>query len=490
MKFSKIIKRISNETKIENFFDFTVDGITDNSNQVKNNYIFAAIKGKNTNGEKYINKICKDFKIAIIVSTNYKKKTNNPNVILIKSDNVRKTLGDFLSILFPNNVKKKIAVTGTNGKTSVVYYTHQIWNLLKKKNCSVGTLGIFYNKKIIFNNNLTTPTSIQNHELIHKISKLGCNRIIFEASSIGLDQLRLYPFKFDSVAFTNITRDHLDYHKSFIKYKNSKINLFENYIKKKTVAVLYSDSKYSDDFKKICRKKKITILDYGKNAIFFKIKSLQNNFNTFDISFILNKKNHCLKFEASSKFEVLNKICALLLVFGEKIKLKDFQIIKKLKNPPGRLEKVFNKNENKVFIDYAHTPDALENVLSSLSLITKGRLVLVFGCGGDRDKGKRPKMTKIALKFSDKIIITDDNPRYEKSESIVKDMTSGLNNDSQKKIITIENRRNAIKKSINILKPNDTLLIAGKGHEKYQIYGAKKKYFCDKETALEFLLKK
>ena len=490
MKLSEILKETKNKARIENFFDFQVDGITDNSNQVKNNYIFAAIKGKNTNGENYINEICTDFKIAIIVSTNYKKKIYNPNIILIKSDDVRKTLGDFLSILFPNSIKNKIAVTGTNGKTSVVYYTHQIWNLLNKKNCAVGTLGIFYNKKKIFNNDLTTPSSIQNHQLIHKISKLGCNRIIFEASSIGLDQQRLYPFKFDHVAFTNITRDHLDYHKSFIKYKKSKTNLFENYIKRKSVAVLYSDSKYSEDFKKICRKKRITILDYGRSAKFFKIKSLKNNYNKFEIFFILNKKIHNLKVEASSTFEVLNKICALLLVFGKRVKIKDLQLIKKLKNPPGRLERVFNKNNNKVFIDYAHTPDALEKVLSSLSLITKGKLVLVFGCGGDRDKGKRPKMTKIATRFSDKIIITDDNPRFEKSKSIVKDMISGLNNDSQKKIITIENRRNAIKKSINILKPNDTLLIAGKGHEKYQIYGTEKKYFCDKETALEFLLKK
>ena len=490
MRLSKIIKKCKTLVKINNFYDFEVKGISDNSKRIKENFIFAAIQGEKQNGEFYIPNLSKLKNVAIIVSENYEGKSKSSNFVFIKCKNVRQVLSEISSIIFTNNIKQKIAVTGTNGKTSVVYYTRQIWNMLGENNSSIGTLGIFFNNKKIMKSELTTLNSITNHKYLSTLSEKSCEKVIFEASSIGLDQYRLFPIKFDKVAFTNLSRDHLDYHKKFDIYKKSKSLLFSKYTKKNSVAVIFSDSKYSNYFKDICYKKGLKILDYGKKASFLRIKNIKKINDKFFVSLDLNKRNHNFEIEASSEYEILNKVCSLLLVFGHNIKKSHFEIIHKLKNPSGRLEKIYNKNDRQVFIDYAHSPNALNVVLQSLKKLTKGKLILVFGCGGDRDKGKRSIMTKIAVKFADQIIITNDNPRFENPKTIINDMIAEINNENLKKIKKIESREQAIKSSIDIIKPHDILLIAGKGHENYQIIGEKKILFSDKNIALKYLLKK
>ncbi len=490
MRLSKIIKKCKTLVKINNFYDFEVKGISDNSKRIKENFIFAAIQGEKQNGEFYIPNLSKLKKVAIIVSENYEIKSKSSDFVFIKCQNVRQVLSEVSSIIFTNNIKQKIAVTGTNGKTSVVYYTRQIWNMLGENNSSIGTLGIFFNNKKIMKSELTTSNSITNHKYLSTLSEKSCEKVIFEASSIGLDQYRLFPIKFDKVAFTNLSRDHLDYHKKFDIYKKSKSLLFSKYTKKNSVAVIFSDSKYSNYFKDICYKKGLKILDYGKKASFLRIKKIKKINDKFFVSLDLNKRNHNFEIEASSEYEILNKVCSLLLVFGHNIKKSHFEIIHKLKNPSGRLEKIYNKNDRQVFIDYAHSPNALNVVLQSLKKLTKGKLILVFGCGGDRDKGKRSIMTKIAVKFADQIIITNDNPRFENPKTIINDMIAEINNENLKKIKKIESREQAIKSSIDIIKPHDILLIAGKGHENYQIIGEKKILFSDKNIALKYLLKK
>ncbi|MBF91581.1 MAG: UDP-N-acetylmuramoyl-L-alanyl-D-glutamate--2,6-diaminopimelate ligase [Rickettsiales bacterium] len=490
MKLSNIIKKCKTQTKIKNFYDFEVKGISDKSKNIKEGFIFAAIKGEKNNGEFYISTLSKLKKIAIVVSENFKIKSENSRFIFIKCKDVRKVLSEISSIIFRNNVKHKIAVTGTNGKTSVVHHTRQIWNLIGKNNSAIGTLGIFYNNKKIINSELTTSDSITNHKYLSVLSKKKCENIIFEASSIGLDQHRLFPLKFDKVAFTNLSRDHLDYHKKFEIYKKSKSLLFTNYTKRNSVAVIFADSKYSHYFKDICNKRGLKILDYGKKASFLKIKKIKKINRNFHVTFELNKQNLNFEINVSSEYEILNRICSLLLVFGYKIKKSHFEILNQLNNPPGRLEKIYHKNDLRVYIDYAHTPNALKIVLKSLKKITKGKLILVFGCGGDRDRGKRSIMTKIAVKFSDQVILTNDNPRFEDPKSIIGDMIAEINDDNLKKITKIESRDHAIKNSINIIKPNDILLIAGKGHENYQIIGKKKIPFSDKKIALKYLSKK
>ena len=336
---------------------------------------------------------------------------------------------------------------------------------------------------------LTTPDVINNHKILKKLSELGCEKVIFEASSIGLDQRRLSPIKFDIVGFTNLTNDHLDYHKTMNNYKSAKSLLFTSHIKKKTIAVINTDSKFSNFFLKLCKKNNIQILDYGKKASFLKIKSIKRVNNIFEVKIFFCNKDITLKINCCAEFEIYNMLCSIILVFNKKLQTNDLQIISELKNPSGRLEKIFDKKNIRVFIDYAHSPDAITKVLSSLKKITSGKLILVFGCGGDRDKLKRNQMTREALKYSDIIIITDDNPRFEDPRKIRDDMIRNLKSEDLKKIKVIGNREIAIKKAVNLLSEQDVLLIAGKGHENYQLIKNKKIFFSDKITAKEYLKK-
>jgi len=486
MKLSQLIKNSNYVVAVNNFRDFEVKGISQDSNLIKNSFIFVAIKGMRFNGEQFISKIDKKKIIAIIISTKYKPKKED-SFTFIRSANIRKLYAEFSSLLYPNNIIEKVSVTGTNGKTSVTSYTTQIWKKKRYKSGSIGTLGLLINGKKIFDSQLTTPNPELNHKYLSILSKKECEKVICEASSIGLQQQRLYPIKFDKVAFTNLSLDHLDYHKTIRNYKKSKLLLFEEYVKENTLAIIYSDSKYSKCFINLCKKKKIEVLDYGKKAKFFRINSFRNYFDYSIISVSYKEKIYKIKVFGNSYYEVCNKICSLLIVFGKNLLPENFELIKKLSNPSGRLENIFECKSLSVFIDYAHTPHALENVLGTLKNKTQGKLLLVFGCGGERDQSKRPEMTKIALKFSDIVFITEDNPRFEDSEQIFNQMINGLGSKELKKIKIIQAREEAISQAINTTNENDILLIAGKGHENYQISKGKKKYFSDKEVALRKL---
>jgi UDP-N-acetylmuramyl-tripeptide synthetase len=493
MNLRKILKRCKSNIIIYNFSDFRIDGISTNSNEIKNNFIFAAIRGSSENGEKFITNLLGFERIVIIISKNSDIKIDfdiYKKIILLKVNDVRKLVSEIASLLYPNSIGKKLAITGTNGKTSVVSYTHQLWQMANINSASVGTLGLKYNNRYLNKAGLTTPESVRNQKNLMKLEKLGCKKVIFEASSIGLDQKRLYPIKFDVVGFTNLSIDHLDYHKSIKNYRNSKALLFSEHTKKSSIAVINSDSKFSKFFFKICENFNLKIMDYGKKARFLKIKSIKKIDGYFKLKIEFGKRIIEKNIDCCSEFEIYNRLCALLLAFNKNINHNHFDLICKLKNPSGRLEKVYDKKKIKVYIDYAHTPDALSNVLSSLKEITVGRLILVFGCGGNRDNTKRSLMTKEALKYSDLIIITDDNPRFENPEKIRNDMIRGIAKDQKIKIKDIGNRSQAIKFAIKNLKSNDLLLIAGKGHENYQIIRSKKIFFSDKETAKRFLKKK
>ena len=220
-----------------------------------------------------------------------------------------------------------------------------------------------------------------------------------------------------------------------------------------------------------------------------KIISIKKFSNLYNVNFLLNRKKIEISIYSFSIYEIYNKLSALLAVFGEKIDEKKFIFLKNLYTPPGRIEKIRNKKKLNIFVDYAHTPDALKNVLSSLKKVCKGKLITVIGCGGERDTKKRPLMTKEALKYSDKIIITDDNPRNENPKKIRKEMISKISKNQKLKISEISNRRKAIEYSINIMDLDDFLIIAGKGHENYQEIRSRKFYFSDKNTVLKFINK-
>ena len=487
MRLSNILKNCQTNFFLENFSDFNVKEISCNSRVIKNNCIFVAIAGNNDNGENYINDVKKYKKIAVIISSNSKKQFNSTQTIFIKTSEVRKLFSEIASIINKNSLKEKVAITGTNGKTSISDYTRQIWEKLDFKAASIGTLGLIFNKKNIETSSLTTPDPVKLNKQLHLISKKQCKKMVIEASSIGLEQDRLFPLKFDKVAFSNLSRDHLDYHKNFSNYKNAKSLLFSKHTKKNSIAILNIDNRYSHFFFQICQKKKLRILDYGKRGKFLRLSTLKKKDDGYVYRIFLKNKTQKIFTKGVAEFEIYNKICALILVFGEELNFDKFKFLENLKNPPGRLDKV--KKDWNIFIDYAHTPDALKNVLGSLKKECKGNFFTIIGCGGERDRTKRPLMTKEALKFSDKVIITDDNPRNENPARIRNDMTKNLSRTDKKKVIEIIDRKEAIQHSISLLKKQDFLLIAGKGHENYQIIGSKKYFFSDKQIVKKIISK-
>ena len=491
MKLEKILKKCRSTYTVENPRNISLKGISADSREIKDNFLFGAIKGKKFNAERFIKDLLLVKNLVIVLSTksNSKIYKENKNITIIKTNNVRKLIAEISYFFYPKSLNEIVAITGTNGKTSIAEYVRQIWNYQETSSCSVGTLGIIFNKKKFIEPNLTTPEPHELNRNLSLLSKKGCKKVVIEASSIGLEQSRLFPFKFDKVVFTNLTIDHLDYHKSFKEYKNSKGLLFKKHVNDNSVGIINTDSKYSKFFLGICKKKNTRIIDFGKKANFLKIIKITKLNNSFTVFLSIKKKEFNISFESLSIFEIYNKICALLIVFGESLEKKDFKIIKKLTPPPGRIEKINNDRKLNIFIDYAHTPDALKNVLSALKNSCSGKLITIIGCGGDRDRSKRPLMTEEALKFSNKIIITDDNPRNENPLKIRKEMISKVPKKKLLYIKEIPNRKKAIQYCINILGKNDFLLIAGKGHENYQIIKNKKFFFSDKKTVIEFINK-
>ena len=293
MNLSKILGRCKTNFDTENFQERLILGLALNSKEAMKNYIFAAIQGSKINGEKFIPEIIDLQPLVIIIHYNSKIKIDFKKyhlITIIKTKDVRRLFSEISSIFYPNKIKEKIAVTGTNGKTSVVDYTKQLWNLKKVNNGSLGTLGVFNKEKKISDLELTTPDTVQLNQILNKLSNSHCKKMILEASSIGLDQHRLYPLKFDKIALTNITNDHLDYHGSLNKYKFSKSLLFSDYTKKTTIAVINTDTEYYKFFYTLCLKHKLKILDFGKKALFLKINSIKRIQDFFEVKISLKKK--------------------------------------------------------------------------------------------------------------------------------------------------------------------------------------------------------
>ncbi len=434
MLLKNLIKKISKDKK-----DINISGLSTNSKEVKKNFIFFAIKGNKLNGEKFINEAINKGASVIICSDKCKYK--NKNILIIRSKNIRFFLSEIASKFYRMKPKNIIAVTGTNGKTSVADIFYQIFRINNIPAASIGTLGIKYNGKII-KTGLTSPDTIALHKNLSILKKKRINNVIIESSSHGLDQKRLHHIYFKGAVFTNFSQDHLDYHKNMKAYLNAKLILFRQVLKKRSTIISDKEIKQFTMIKKIAKDKNLKLLDIDDE--FTKIKNFYPNIsNDFKI------KNLSMAVKAL-------KLCGL------KKKLI-YNSIKKIKDVNGRLELVrkFSKDV-KVFIDYAHTPDALLKTLKFLKSNYENNISLVFGCGGERDIKKRPLMAKIANENSDKIYITDDNPRNESPKKIRDELSKYI---PKNKSFNIGNRELAIKKAVINAKPQEIILIAGKGHE-------------------------
>ena len=441
-----LLKKIIN-FPLQKIGGIKISGLSLDSRNVRSGNLFFALKGSRLNGNNYIKEAIKNGAKIIVSSTDISLK--NSKIKFIKANNIRKTLTFACKQFYKNKPKNIIAVTGTNGKSSVADFFYQILLLNKKKVASIGTLGIKKNKNIK-KINLTSPDIIFLHKELSALKKKKIDNVIMEASSHGLKQGRLDGINFKIGIFTNFSQDHLDYHKSMKNYFNAKLILFSNLMKKNNYMITDKDNKKYKDLKIVALKNKLKLRTI-ENSYIFKNKNLINLIGGFQL------KNLSMSVLAA-------EICGL-----KNFKIK--KIINKIKAVDGRLELTrILPNKAKIFVDYAHTPDALFKVIYSLKKHYNKDVTLIFGCGGERDFKKRPMMAKVASKFCNKIYVTDDNPRNESPKKIRKQIIKHI---KIKNFFEIANREKAIRHSIFNSLPNEIILIAGKGHETEQNYGKK-----------------
>lgn len=444
------------------------------SRKVKPGDTFIAIRNVARDGHDYITNAIENGAVKIIAEEGqYSVETE---IV----DDTRAYLENYLYQNVYPKIKdmKFIGVTGTNGKTTTCFLIFQMLQKLNYKAAYIGTIGFYYNdKKRLLNN--TTPDIDLLYELLLEAKEAGCECVVMEVSSHALDKNRVYGLEFDEVAFTNLTQDHLDYHKTLENYANAKRCLFEK-TRGNKIAIINADDSYHQKF--MLDNQNIMISDQKGDLVFSHIEfsNLGTNFE-----FNYQNKSYEVMIHMVGRYNIYNYLTALLLVSNLGFEISDIlKITSELKAPCGRMEMLKYKT-NSVFVDYAHTPDAVLNVLTSSKEYKSGEVYTIIGCGGDRDNTKRPIMGSIAVEHSDYVIFTNDNPRTEDPEKIMKDILKGVHKENYEVIL---DRREAIRKGMSLLKEKDMLMILGKGHEDYQIIGREKIHFSDQEIVEEYIL--
>jgi UDP-N-acetylmuramoyl-L-alanyl-D-glutamate--2,6-diaminopimelate ligase len=446
--------------------------------------IFVAIKGTRTDGHDFIGQ-------AAVTGARYivsQKPVTVASAEVIQTDDTAQALGLLSQAYFdyPNSKLINLAVTGTNGKTTTTYLLRSIIINAGKKCALIGTVEIdFGGGEKPIEALMTTPNAFELASISDKMIKAGSEYLVMEASSHAIEQNRLAGINFKAAAFTNFTGDHLDYHKTMEAYLAAKLKLFEK-LSPDATAIINIDDPVWEVVAAVTRANRLFYSLDRPTDLTADIISMDITGTVFDLNFQNQKVR--IRTPLIGRHNISNHLTAAGLAIGAGFDLKTIADgLSKLNKVPGRLQKVPFSGDFTVLVDYAHTDDALKNVLSTLKPLCKGRLTVVFGCGGDRDKTKRPRMAQVVEQFADNIFITSDNPRTEKPAAIVEDILPGFSNPSVDNITVQQDRKLAIEAAIKNAKAGDIVLIAGKGHENYQIIGTEKLHFSDIETAAEFL---
>jgi len=441
------------------------------SRKVKPGQTFVAIKGYTVDGHDYIDSAIKNGATKIIAERNVDcsvpVEVVKDTKLYLNEELVKKYSKDFENL-------KIIGITGTNGKTTTAYLLYQFLNKLGNKTAYIGTIGFYYEDYMKELPN-TTPDILSLYNLLYEAMEHNCTTVVMEVSSHSLEEKRIEGIRFDRAAFTNLTQDHLDFHKTMENYLNAKLKIL-NYLKPDGVLVLNNDDNYAHNFMDNSFEK-ITI-GFSDGAS-IKVENVDYSITNTKIDFIENKEKYSVETNLLSKFNVYNYLTCYAILKSLKYSFEDIKKVTKVVYPPkGRCE-IIRVNNGIAVVDYAHTPDAVEKIISTFDELEKNRIITIIGCGGDRDPVKRPIMGKMACKLSDYVIFTNDNPRTEDPKKIMDDIVRNIGYTNYEIVF---DRKEAIFKGLNMIDDNDILLVLGKGHENYQIIGREKVHFDDCET--------
>ena len=476
MKLNEVLKNIQ-PVKVIGDAEVEVTGVNIDSRSIQNGHLFIAIKGTQVDGHKFISKAIELGAKSILCEDLPKEIANDVTYVQVES--TEDAVGKAATIFYgdPSKKLKLVGVTGTNGKTTIATL---LYNMFRKFGHKVGLLSTVCNyidgEAIAADH--TTPDPIELNQLLSKMVEAGCEYAFMECSSHAIHQKRIGGLKFAGGLFTNLTRDHLDYHKTFENYRDAKKAFFDG-LSKDAFAITNADDKNGMI---MVQNTKATVKTYSiRSMADFRARIIECHFE----GMYLDIDNHEVGVQFIGKFNVSN----LLAVYGAAVMLGKkpediLLILRTLNSVSGRLEPIHSPEGYTAVVDYAHTPDALENVLNAIHEVLngKGNVITVCGAGGNRDKGKRPLMAQEAIKQSDKVIITSDNPRFEEPQDIINDMLAGLNATQMKKVLTIVDRKEAIRTACMLANKGDVILVAGKGHEDYQEIKGIKHHFDDKEV--------
>ncbi|TPK97519.1 UDP-N-acetylmuramoyl-L-alanyl-D-glutamate--2,6-diaminopimelate ligase [Mesorhizobium sp. B2-4-12] len=455
--------------------DLEVTGISSDSRQVKPGVVFFALAGTKADGSAYAADAARRGALAIVTSKG-SSVAGLPVPVLVVDD-PRLALALSASTYFGKQPQTMVAVTGTSGKTSVAAFTRQIWEQAGYAAASIGTTGVVAPGRNEYGS-LTTPDPVALHQLLRELADAGVTHASMEASSHGLDQRRLDGVKLAAGGFTNLGRDHMDYHPTVEDYHCAKLRLFDTLLPKGAPAVIFADDPWSAPTIQAARAAGLQVLTVGRHGDFLKLKRVEHERHRQRAEVEADGVIHEIDLPLAGDFQIANALVSAGLAISTGTPIaKALMALEKLKGAPGRLDLVGTTASGApVYVDYAHKPDALENVLASVRPFTTGRVMVVFGCGGDRDRGKRPIMGEIATRLADVVIVTDDNPRSEVPETIRAAILAAAPG-----AIEIGDRRQAIHEAVGMLHAGDTLIVAGKGHEEGQTIGSETLHFSDHE---------
>ncbi|WP_427338494.1 UDP-N-acetylmuramoyl-L-alanyl-D-glutamate--2,6-diaminopimelate ligase [Caloranaerobacter sp. DY30410] len=482
MKLTDLINGLEIE-KYSGDLDMEISKIVYDSRKAVNGCVFVAIEGYKTDGHNYISQaISNGAKVVIL-----QKDINIPeNIVKILVKDTRCALARISSNYYKNPSRKLelIGITGTNGKTTTTYLIKSILEMVGKNVGVIGTIGNVINDKVIKAKN-TTPESLDLQEIFNHMVETNIDSCVMEVSSHSLELKRVEYCDFNVGIFTNLTPEHLDFHKDLQSYMEAKVKLF---YKTRDYNIINADDEYGKKIKSIIQELKTPILTYGiESEADITAHNIEIYASGVKFDLITPNGSIDIRLNIPGKFSVYNALAAASCGIAFNIKLEDIKKgLEAVRGVKGRFEVIPTNTDFSVIIDYAHTPDGFKNVLSTIDQFAKGRKIIVFGCGGDRDKTKRPKMGEIASHYCDICIITNDNPRTENPTEIINDILKGINNEECEYVV-IEDRREAIRYALEIARKDDVILLAGKGHETYQIVGNEVLPFDEKKIVLEIL---